>query len=50
MDNLEYWKDCLAEFKEALIEEFNSPEPNDAQIKLLKEEINNCDQEISKYD
>lgn len=50
MDTLEYWNDCLAEFKEALIEEFNNPEPNDIQIRLLKEEIDNCNQEILKYD
>lgn len=50
MDTLQYWTDCIAQFKEALEQEFSSPEPNDIQIKLLKQEIDTCEQEVLKYD
>ena len=43
----EYWEEKLAEFEEALELEMAMDEKNDAMIKLLKEEIENCKREIN---
>jgi len=43
----EYWEEKLAEFEEALELEMAMDEKNDAMIKLLREEIENCKREIN---
>lgn len=44
---MEYWKEKLAEFEEALELELAMEEKNDEMIKLLREEIENCKREIN---
>ena len=44
---MEYWKEKLAEFEEALESELAMEEKNDEMIKLLREEIENCKREIN---
>jgi len=44
---MEYWEEKLAEFEEALELEMAMDEKNDAMIKLLREEIENCKREIN---
>jgi len=43
----EYWEERLAEFEEALELEMAMDEKNDAMIKLLREEIENCKRELN---
>ena len=43
----EYWEEKLAEFEEALELEMAMDEKNDAMIKLLREEIENCKRELN---
>ena len=43
----EYWEEKLSEFEEALELEMAMDEKNDAMIKLLREEIENCKREIN---
>lgn len=48
-DTLEYWKECLVQFEQALISEREMEEPNDTQIKLLKAEIQHCNEQIESF-
>ena len=45
-ETLEYWQEKLSEFEEAYLAEIEMDVINDSMIKLLKEEIEACKQEI----
>lgn len=46
-ETLEYWENCIAQFEEALEAEMLSDEPNDMMLKHLKEEIEDCKNQIA---
>jgi cob(I)alamin adenosyltransferase len=47
-ETLEYWQEKLAEFEEALQEEQAMDVVNESMVKLLKKEIEYCNQYIQE--
>lgn len=47
-ETLEYWQKCLAEFQEALESEHSMEDVNSVMIKLLKSDIEYCENKIKE--
>lgn len=47
-DTLEYWQECLSDFQEALLSEHENEVVNNDMIKLLNQEIAECEKKVNE--